>query len=66
MGSSIVCCDLLLLCLSTSGGLRSIRDDSYLEQEALVFLLLARKVTTDTWHSDVSEFVWTPEPSRSG
>jgi hypothetical protein len=35
-------------------------------EEALVFLLLARKVTTDTWHSDVSEFVWTPEPSRSG
>jgi hypothetical protein len=39
---------------------------SYLEEEALVFLLLARKVTTDIWHSDVSEFVWTPEPSRSG
>ena len=37
-----------------------------LEEEALVFLLFARKVTTDTWHSDVSEFVWTPKPSRSG
>ena len=35
-------------------------------EEALVFLLLARKVTTDTWHSNVGEFVWTPEPSRSG
>ena len=39
---------------------------SSLEEEALVFLLLARKATTDIWHSDVSEFVWTPEPSRSG
>jgi hypothetical protein len=39
---------------------------SSLEEEAIVFLLLARKVTTDTWHSNVGEFVWTPEPSRSG
>jgi len=39
---------------------------SSLEEEALVFLLLARKVMTDIWHSDVGEFVWTPEPSRSG
>ena len=36
------------------------------EEEALVFLLLARKVTTDTWLFNVGEFVWTPEPSRSG
>ena len=39
---------------------------SYLEEEALVFLLLARKVTTDTSHSNAGEFVWTPERSRSG
>jgi hypothetical protein len=36
------------------------------EQKALVFLLLTRRVTTDTSHSNVGEFVWTPEPSRSG
>ena len=35
-------------------------------EEALVFLLLARKVTTDTSHSNAGEFVWTPERSRSG
>jgi hypothetical protein len=27
------------------------------EEQALVFLLLARKVTTDTSHSEVGEFV---------
>lgn len=36
------------------------------EEEALVFLLLAREVTTDTRHSNVGEFIWTPESSRNG
>ena len=63
---SILCCDLLLVCLSTSGTLRSIRDALLPGEVALVFLLLARKVTTDTGHSNVGEFVWPPEPSHSG
>jgi hypothetical protein len=50
-----------------SGGLRSIRDALLPGEVALLFqLLLARRVTTDTSHSDVGEFVWMPEPSRSG
>ena len=38
----------------------------FAQEEALVFLLLARKETTDTWHFDASKFVWKPEASRSG
>lgn len=38
---------------------------SSLEKEALVFLLLARKVTTDTWHSNVGEFVSRPSPAAA-
>jgi hypothetical protein len=58
------CC---LCACRASGTLRSIRDALLPGEVALVFQLLpARRVTTDTWHSDVGEFVWTPEPSRSG